>query len=60
MTGGGIEPYASHTVRALDSPLAQNALRQAADAETDSIMVWGPEHWRDVVAVFPQYGAVPA
>eukprot|EP00974_Lingulodinium_polyedra_P055072 5296462-Lingulodinium_polyedra.AAC.1 len=53
MTGGNVEPYASRTVRALGVPLALNAPRHAADAETGPFMVWGPDHWRDAVAVFP-------
>eukprot|EP00974_Lingulodinium_polyedra_P015598 1510588-Lingulodinium_polyedra.AAC.1 len=60
MTGGGVEPYAVHTVRALDAPMASDELQQAAlDAAPGPYAVWGPDQWRDAVAVFPQRGAFP-
>eukprot|EP00974_Lingulodinium_polyedra_P101779 9858117-Lingulodinium_polyedra.AAC.1 len=60
MTGEGVEPYAVHTVRALDAPRALSGLRQAAlEGAAEPYTVWGPEQWRDAVAVFPQRGALP-
>eukprot|EP00974_Lingulodinium_polyedra_P052609 5061632-Lingulodinium_polyedra.AAC.1 len=61
MAGRGVEPYAVHTVRALEAPRASDELRQAAlDAAPGPYTVWGPDQWRDAVAVFPQFGALPA
>eukprot|EP00974_Lingulodinium_polyedra_P029276 2820875-Lingulodinium_polyedra.AAC.1 len=61
MTGPGIEPWAVHTLRCVDVPGAHNALRQAARGDDEEAPdVWGPDHWRDAVAVFPRVDALPA
>eukprot|EP00974_Lingulodinium_polyedra_P066309 6417013-Lingulodinium_polyedra.AAC.1 len=60
MTGEGVEPYAVHTVRALDAPGTLGGLRQAAlEGATEPYTVRGPDHWRDAVAIFPQQGSLP-
>eukprot|EP00974_Lingulodinium_polyedra_P108852 10535756-Lingulodinium_polyedra.AAC.1 len=61
MTGAGIEPYASHTVRCIDAPRALSQLRSAERGEDDEAPpIWGPDAWRDAVAVFPRRDAFPA
>eukprot|EP00974_Lingulodinium_polyedra_P117646 11164052-Lingulodinium_polyedra.AAC.1 len=54
MTGEGIEPYASHTVRCIDAPVVQaEILRAERGGGPEAPPIWGPEAWRDAVAVFP-------
>eukprot|EP00974_Lingulodinium_polyedra_P005833 553020-Lingulodinium_polyedra.AAC.1 len=61
MNGPGIEPWAAHTLRCVDSPGALEALRTAArGGDQEAPSVWGPDHWRDAVAIFPRADALPA
>eukprot|EP00974_Lingulodinium_polyedra_P050618 4868838-Lingulodinium_polyedra.AAC.1 len=61
MTGPGIEPYAAHTVRCIDAPRTLARLFDAErGADDEAPPLWGPEAWRDAVAVFPHKDALPA
>eukprot|EP00974_Lingulodinium_polyedra_P066289 6415121-Lingulodinium_polyedra.AAC.1 len=59
MDGGHVEPWAAHTVRVRGSPQVADRLRQAVrEQPRQQCTVWGPEQWRDAVAVFPVRGAL--
>eukprot|EP00974_Lingulodinium_polyedra_P038593 3698778-Lingulodinium_polyedra.AAC.1 len=61
MTGAGIDAYAVHIVRALDAPSVALPLRRAiTNCDIPGCTVWGPECWREAVAVYPRRGAIPA
>eukprot|EP00974_Lingulodinium_polyedra_P027573 2665632-Lingulodinium_polyedra.AAC.1 len=45
----------------MDAPLTQARLRDAANGSDPAApAIWGPDHWRDAVAVFPRADALPA
>eukprot|EP00974_Lingulodinium_polyedra_P036503 3500720-Lingulodinium_polyedra.AAC.1 len=60
MTGPGIGEWAVHTLRCHDAPCAEAELREAARGKEDRPEVWGPDHWRDAVVIFPRTEALPA
>eukprot|EP00974_Lingulodinium_polyedra_P074999 7268066-Lingulodinium_polyedra.AAC.1 len=52
MTGPGVGPWLAHALRCHDAPAAATALNEAARGKEGPVDVWGPEHWKDAVAVF--------
>eukprot|EP00974_Lingulodinium_polyedra_P037742 3620222-Lingulodinium_polyedra.AAC.1 len=60
MTGPGVAEWAVHTLRCQDAPCAEAELREAARGSADRPEVWGPDQWRDAVAIFPRLDALPA
>eukprot|EP00974_Lingulodinium_polyedra_P011768 1136093-Lingulodinium_polyedra.AAC.1 len=60
MSAPSVEPWAVHTMRCLDAPCVFEALRAAVRGDDqEAPMVWGPDHWRYAVAIFPRAGVLP-
>eukprot|EP00974_Lingulodinium_polyedra_P068789 6661067-Lingulodinium_polyedra.AAC.1 len=47
-------------MRCHNAPAAATVLGEAARGKDGPADVWGPEHWKDAVAVFVQTDALPA
>eukprot|EP00974_Lingulodinium_polyedra_P122763 11184119-Lingulodinium_polyedra.AAC.1 len=48
-------------LRCSDAPAVVARLQEAARGlDPEAPTVWGPDHWRDAVAIFPRADALPA
>eukprot|EP00974_Lingulodinium_polyedra_P134009 11227844-Lingulodinium_polyedra.AAC.1 len=61
MRGPGAGPVATHILRCRGAPEVLRILQVAAEGgDAAAPEVWGPEEWREAVALYLKMGAMPA